>query len=437
MNKFIRILINLFNKRDFISKIYYTLFIIIIYRLGSFIPIPFINHNFFKLNPSYKGIIHFLTPLTGGNSNRVSIFSLGIMPYISASILTQLMCYMFPYLYKIQQDGEIGIKKINNITKVLTILISLIQAPVYITLLISNNIKENPEFYNLILIHCKKIFLITSIICITTGTFFTMWLGEKINDKGIGNGNSLIIISGILSRFIYSIISEILNRIKNNNKLLGIIILLFELFIWLLIIGISIIIINYVKKIHIQYVNKFYLNNYSSNIEEIYLRNEIKFIPLKVVYPGVMPIIFSQGILLILITIFNKINNLQYILIYINNIYGIWYNILYSILIIFITFFYTFLSIPVNKISDDLKINGVYIPNIKPGKDTCFFLKKIVSQIYFPGSLLLVIIALLPSIFISLGGDKNFSLFFGGTTIIIIVGGLLDIKYTINSYLLK
>lgn len=415
------LIINLFNKIDFISKIYYTLFIIIIYRLGSFIPIPFINNNFFKLNPSYKGIIHFLTP--GGNT----ILSLGIMPYISASILTQLMCYMFPYLYKIQQDGEIGIKKINNITKVLTILISLIQAPVYITLLISNKIKENPEFYNLI--HCKKILMITSIICITTGTFFTMWLGEKINEKGIGNGNSLILMSGILSRLIYSIISEILNRIKNNKKLLGIIILLFELFIWLLIIGISIIIINYVKKIHIQYINKFDLNNYSSNIEEIYLRNEIKFITLKVVYPGVMPIIFSQGILLI--TIFNKINNLQYI----NN--GIWYNILYSILIIIITFFYTFLSIPVNKISYDLKINGVYIPNIKPGKDTCFFLKKIVSQIYFPGSLLLVIIALLPSIFLSLGGDKNLSLFFGGTTIIIIVGGLLDIKYTINSYLLK
>ncbi|WP_259114129.1 preprotein translocase subunit SecY [Candidatus Karelsulcia muelleri] len=375
-------------KRDFISKIYYTLFIIIIYRLGYFIPLPFLN-------------------------NRVSILSLGIMPYISASILTQLMCYMFPFFYKIQQDGEIGIKKINNITKVLTILISLIQAPVYIHMTLS-------EFYYFL--NCKNILMITSIICITTGTFFTMWLGEKINAKGIGNGNSLIIMSGILSRFIYSIIDEILNRIK--NKLLGITILLFELFIWLLIIGISIIIINFVKKIHIQYVNK--LNNYSSNLEEVYLRNEIKFIPLKVVYPGIMPIIFSQGIL---ITIFKKINN-------INNIYGIWYNLLYSILIIIITFFYTFLSIPVKKISDDLKINGVYIPNIKPGKDTCFFLKKIVSQISFVGSLLLVIIALLPSIFISLGGDKNFSFFFGGTTIIIMVGGLLDIKYTINSYIL-
>lgn len=385
----------------FISKIYYTLFILLIYRLGSFIPIPFINN---QLNPSYKGIIHFLTPLTG--CNRVSILSLGVMPYISASILTQLMCYMFPYFYRIQQDGEIGIKKIKTITKVLTILISLIQAPVYIVYItISNKI-----------LYCKKILIITSIICITTGTFFTMWLGEKINEKGIGNGNSLLIMSGILSRFIDSIISEIFNRIKNNNNLLGIIILLFELFIWLLIIGISIIIINYVEKIQI--VNK--LNNYSS---EIYLRNEIKFISLKVVYPGVMPIIFSQGILLL---IFN--NKLRY---------GIWYNLLYSILIIIITCFYTFLSIPVNKISDDLKINGVYIPNIKPGKDTCFFLKKIVSQIYFPGSLLLVIIALLPSIFISLGVDKNFSLFFGGTTILIIVGGLLDIKYTMISYLLK
>ncbi|ADM90055.1 preprotein translocase SecY subunit [Candidatus Karelsulcia muelleri CARI] len=415
------------------KKIYNTLLMILIYRLGSFITLPFINPIYkndvlLKQNPSYKGLINMLTSLTGGACNRASIFALGITPYISASIFTQLMCYIFPFFYKIQQDGEIGKKKLNNITSIVTIIISLIQAPLYILILIENHLKDKPYYLNFISIYGKSLFLITSIICLTTGTFFTMWLGKQINKKGIGNGNSLIIISGILSRFINSMICEILNRLK-SNYFSGSLILLFEFFIWGLIIGFSIIIINFVKKIYIHYINNF------SNIEELSLKDDIKYIPLKVVYSGVMPIIFSQGILFIIILLLNNLNIKS--VDKIKNIYGFWYNLLYSILIIMITYFYTFLSIPVNKISDDLKLNGVYIPSIKPGKETYIYLKKILLQISFLGSILLAIIAILPSIFISLGGDKNFSLFFGGTSLLILVGVLLEIKTTVNSDLLN
>uniref|UniRef100_UPI0032B1E222 preprotein translocase subunit SecY n=1 Tax=Candidatus Karelsulcia muelleri TaxID=336810 RepID=UPI0032B1E222 len=424
------------------KKIYNTLLIILIYRLGSFMTLPFINtiyknDVFLKQNNSYKGLINMLTSLTGGACNRASIFSLGITPYISASIFTQLMCYIFPFFYKIQQDGEIGKKKLNNITSIVTIIISLIQAPLYILILIENHLKDKPDYLNFISIYGKSLFLITSIICLTTGTFFTMWLGKQINKKGIGNGNSLIIISGILSRFLNSMICEILNRLK-SNYFSGSLILLFEFFIWGLIIGFSIIIINFVKKIDIHYINNFSFKEKNiSNIEELSLKDDIKYIPLKVVYSGVMPIIFSQGILFIIILLLNNLNIKSVVIDKIKNIYGFWYNLLYSILIIMITYFYTFLSIPVNKISDELKLNGVYIPSIKPGKETYIYLKKILLQISFLGSILLAIIAILPSIFISLGGDKNFSLFFGGTSLIILVGVLLEIKTTVNSNLLN
>ncbi|XMD34649.1 MAG: preprotein translocase subunit SecY [Candidatus Karelsulcia muelleri] len=421
---------NIFNKKELSSKIYYTLFLILIYRFGSFFPIPFIK-------PIYRNEIGFkkniLTSLTGGACNRASIFSLGIMPNISASIFIQFLCYFFPFFKKLKKNGPLGKRKLNLITKGITLILSLIQANAYILYLINIFLNKKTYYLNFILIYGKSFFLFTSIICLTTGTFLTMWLKEKINEKGLGNGNSFLIISGILSRFINSFISEILNRI-NEKVFLGILILLFEIIVWIFIIGIAIIIIKSVRKIYIHYINNFgFKRNYSSNLEEI------KFLPLKVVHTGVMPIMCSQGMLFFLITLMSKIhyNYIDIIIEKLKNIYGLWYNILYSIIIILITFFYTYFSISVNTISDDLKLNGGYIPNVKPGKETSLFLKKIVSQISLIGSLLLTLMALLPSIFVCLGGDKNFSLFFGGSSLIILVGSLLEIKTTINSYLLN
>ncbi|XMD33412.1 MAG: preprotein translocase subunit SecY [Candidatus Karelsulcia muelleri] len=422
----------LFKKKELSSKIYYTLFIILIYRFGSFFPIPFIK-------PIYINEIGFkknlLTSLTGGACNRASLFSLGIMPNISASIFIQFLCYFFPFFKNLKKNFPLGKRKLNLMTKGITLILSLIQANAYILYLINIFLKKKTYYLNFILIYGKYLFLFPSIICLTTGTFLTMWLKEKINEKGLGNGNSFLIISGILSRFINYFISEILNRI-NENVFLGILILLFEIIVWILIIGIAIIIIKSVRKIYIHYINNFgFKRNYSSNLEEI------KFLPLKVVHTGVMPIMCSQGMLFFLITLMSKIhyNSLyrEIIIEKLKNIYGLWYNILYSIIIILITFFYTSFSISVNTISDDLKLNGGYIPNVKPGKETYLFLKKIVSQISLIGSLLLTIMALFPSIFVCLGGDKNFSLFFGGSSLIILVGSLLEIKTTINSYLLN
>ncbi|YCJ93456.1 MAG: preprotein translocase subunit SecY [Candidatus Karelsulcia muelleri] len=412
---------NLFKKKELSSKIYYTLFIILIYRFGSFFPIPFIK-------PIYINEIGFKKNiLTLTACNIASIFSLGIMPNISASIFLQFLCYFFPFFKKLKKNGPLGKRKLNLITKGITLILSLIKANAYILYLINIFLKKKTYYLNFILIYGKYFFLFTSIICLTTGTFLTMWLKEKINEKGLGNGNSFLIISGILSRFINYFISEILNRI-NEKVFLGILILLFEIIVWILIIGMAIIIIKSVRKIYIHYINNF--GYYSSNLEEI------KFLPLKVVHTGVMPIMCSQGMLFFLITLMSKIH-LEIIIEKLKNIYGLWYNIMYSIIIILITFFYTYFSISVNTISDDLKLNGGYIPNVKPGKETSLFLKKIVSQISLIGSLLLTIMALFPSIFVCLGGDKNFALFFGGSSLIILVGSLLEIKTTINSYLLN
>ncbi|ALA22839.1 MAG: preprotein translocase subunit SecY [Candidatus Karelsulcia muelleri] len=423
---------NLFKKKELSSKIYYTLFIILIYRFGSFFPIPFIKPILKPINEiGFKKNI--LTSLTVGACNRASIFYLGIMPNISASIFLQFLCYFFPFFQKLKKNGPIGKRKLNLITKGITLILSLIQANAYILYLINIFLKKKTYYLNFILIYGKYFFLFPSIICLTTGTFLTMWLKEKINEKGLGNGNSFLIISGILSRFINYFISEIFNRI-NEKVFLGILILLFEIIVWILIIGMAIIIIKSVRKIYIHYINNFGLKrNYSSNLEEI------KFLPLKVVHTGVMPIMCSQGMLFFLITLMSKIhyNSIDIIIEKLKNIYGLWYNIMYSIIIILITFFYTYFSLSVKTISDDLKLNGGYIPNVKPGKETYLFLKKIVSQISLIGSLLLTIMALFPSIFVCLGGDKNFALFFGGSSLIILVGSLLEIKTTINSYLLN
>ncbi|WGS83108.1 MAG: hypothetical protein P3R36_01305 [Candidatus Karelsulcia muelleri] len=299
-------------KKELSSKIYYTLFIILIYRFGSFLPIPFIK-------PIYRNEIG-LTSLTGGAWNRASIFSLGIMPNISASIFIQFLCYFFTFFKKLKKNGPLGKRKLNLITKGITLILSLIQANAYILYLINIFLNKKTYYLNFILIYGKSFFLFTSIICLTTGTFLTMWLKEKINEKGLGNGNSFLIISGILSRFINYFISEILNRINENrineNVFLGILILLFEIIVWIFIIGIAIIIIKSVRKISIHYINNFGL--YSSNLEEI------KFLPLKVVQTGVMPIMCSQGMLFFLITLMSKIhyNSIDIRIEKLKNIYG-------------------------------------------------------------------------------------------------------------------
>lgn len=419
---------------------------LLIYRFASYVPIPgiypkgivdFLSNN---INPGVKGLMQVLSSFTGGAFNRASILALGIMPYISSSIVIQLMTLALPFLQKIQKDGESGRRKINSIVRILTLLICLIQAPAYIMVLTKKFIPFSsiPQAYLFDMTDNSEyfIFCLLSIVILTTGTLFTMWLGERISNKGIGNGVSLIIMSGILVKFPESIIKEFLIRIKLGN--IGLFFLFIESLLWLLVILLCIVIIQAVRKIPIQYVRGIHGIGISDRI--IFSKNALrKYIPLKVISSGVMPIIFSQAIMLLPVSLFSYSNNekIKFFIEKIQNIYGLWYNIIFSLLIILFTFFYTAITIPVNQIADDLKRNGAHIPKIKPGKDTVLYLDSILSRITFIGAILLAIIAILPSLIVQIGVNHNFALFYGGTSLLIIIGVILDTVQQIDSYLLN
>lgn len=436
----LKVFIKIWTIKELRTKLFITLFFLFIYRFGSYIPIPCMNikgiNDFLNnVNSSPKGIMHILSSFTGGAFNRASIFALGIMPYISASILIQLLRLILPYFHKILKDGESGRKKINYITRWLTLLISMIQAPSYIIALKNQFIPylSIPQAYvvDLNSFNGNFIFWFTSILVLVTGTLFTLWLGEKINQKGIGNGISLIIMTGIISKLPESFLNEFFSKI--NFGLKGYFLFFIELLIWFFFVMFCVFIIKAVRKVPVQYVRSSLTNIEStSNIVK-------QYIPFKVVSAGVMPIIFSQAIMLLPVTLFNysKNLNIKYFLNIIKDVYGFWHNIILILLIILFTFFYTAVSIPVNQISDDLKRSGGYVPRIKPGRDTSKYLDYILYKITFPGSILLSIIAILPSLVVRLGVDQNFSLFFGGTSLIILVSVFLDIIQQIDIYLLN
>lgn len=439
-----KVIFNIWNIRELRLKIIFTLMYLLIYRFVSYVPIPgiypkgivdFLSNN---LNPGIKGLMQVLSSFTGGAFNRASILALGIMPYISASIVIQLMTLAVPYLQKMQKDGESGRRQINNIIRWLTLLICFIQAPAYIMVLTKKLIPFSsiPQAYLFDMTDISEyvLFYLLSIILLTTGTLFTMWLGEKISNYGIGNGVSLIIMSGILIKYPEAIIKEIIIRSKLGT--IGILILFFELCLWLLIILLCIIIIQAVRKIPIQYLRG--IQNIGMNNNLIFTNYYLhKYIPLKVISSGVMPIIFSQAIMLLPVSILSYSNNKQIksFLESLQNIYGLSYNIIFSLLIILFTFFYTAITIPVNQIADDLKRNGAHIPKIKPGKDTIKYLDHILLKVTCLGAILLAIIAVLPSLIIQIGVNHNFALFYGGTSLLIIIGVILDTIQQIDSYL--
>lgn len=444
MNNFLITFYNIWNAKELRKKIITTLCLLLIYRFGAYIPLPGINplgiSDFLdKLNSGSKGLMQILSSFTGGAFNRASILALGIMPYISASIIIQLMCIIIPYLQRLRRDGESGRKQINLFTRWLTVGICLIQAPVYLISLTKQFIPfSSPSSASAYLIdmntfYGSSMFWMIGVFILTSGTLFTMWLGDYITDKGIGNGVSLIIMSGIIARFPNAIVKEILNKIKKGYE--GVIILFLEILLWLLVILFSIIIIQAVRKIPVQYVSHY--KSLVTDSKLIHKRHQ--YIPLKVTVAGVMPIIFSQAIMLFPLTFSNYINNTEIKKFFrlFQDIYGVWYNSTIFILVIVFTFFYTAITIPVNQIADDLKRNGGHIPRIKPGKDTAEYIDYVLSKITFPGAVLLAIIAILPSIVFRIGVTQNFSLFYGGTSLLIVVGVIIDISQQINIYLLN
>jgi len=351
------------------------------------------------------------------------------MPYISASIVVQLMGIAIPYLQKLQKEGESGRRKINQITRWLTIGICLIQAPGYLVSLPSLGIPQEA-----FLLGQGGLFYFSSIIILVTGCIFAMWLGEKITDKGIGNGISLLIMVGILARLPQAFIQEFTTRVTNNNG--GPMLLVIEIIVWLLVIISCVLLVMAVRKIPVQYARRTSTGDYEQDV----MGGNRQWIPLKLNAAGVMPIIFAQAIMFIPAAVagLSKSDASQSIVGAFSNMFGFWYNLVFATLIVVFTFFYTAITVPTNKMSDDLKRSGGFIPGVKPGVETSDFLDKVMSLITFPGSLFLALIAVFPAIVVSvMDVQQSWAMFFGGTSLIIMVGVAIDTVQQINSYLLN
>jgi preprotein translocase subunit SecY len=430
MKNFIESFKNVWKIEELRNKILFTLGLLVVYRFGSHVTLPGIDANQLASleGQTKEGIGSILDMFTGGSFSKASIFALGIMPYISASIVVQLMGIAIPYLQKLQKDGESGRKKINQITRWLTIGITLLQGPSYIY-----NLYRTIPGDAFLLGADSFSFLFSSVLILTTGTIFAMWLGEKITDKGIGNGISLLIMVGILARLPQSLTQEFTSRVTNNNG--GPMLLVIEVIVWLLIIMACVLLVMAIRKIPVQYARR----TTTGDFEQDMMGGNRQWIPLKLNSAGVMPIIFAQAIMFIPSALagISDSDASKSIAAAFGDIFGVWYNVVFALLIIIFTFFYTAITVPTNKMADDLKRSGGFIPGVKPGVETSDFLDRIMSLITFPGSLFLALIAVFPAFVVSVGVQESWAMFYGGTSLIIMVGVAIDTIQQINSYLLN
>ncbi|MCE2732738.1 MAG: preprotein translocase subunit SecY [Chryseotalea sp.] len=416
MKRFIQTIKNIFSIEDLRVRILNTMGFLIIFRLGSFIVLPGIDPSALAGAPQ-EGILALLNTFLGGSFSRASIFALGIMPYISASIIVQLLTVAVPYFQKMQKEGDSGRKRLNQITRVLTIFITGFQSYGYIRGTIPAEAITNPGFF----------FYFTSITILIAGTMFCMWLGERITDKGIGNGISMLIMIGIVSRFPGSVIDEMVN----NRGMAGAILFILEVLALFAVVMGVILITQATRRIPIQYAKQVVGNKLYGGKRD--------FIPLKLNSAGVMPIIFAQALMFLpalLGGIWNDSDLGAYIGATFSDFTSWQYNLLFGTLILLFTFFYTAITINSNDIADNLKRNGGFVPGIKPGKQTAEFIDTVLSRITLPGAIFLVIIAVMPAFAVIAGVGQNFAQFFGGTSLLILVGVVLDTLQQIESYLL-
>lgn len=423
MRALIQTIKNIAKIEDLRYRIGYTLFILLIYRLGSFIVLPGIDPSQLAALKSQTsdGVLGLLNMFSGGAFANASIFALGIMPYISASIVIQLLGIAIPYFQRLQREGESGRRKINQITRYLTVAILILQAPAYL----KNLQVQLPETAFVLK---GTFFWFSSVVILTSGTMFIMWLGEKITDKGIGNGISLIIMIGIIARLPQSLLQEFINRLESVGG--GLVAFLLEMVILFFVFIATILLVQGTRKIPVQYAKRIVGNKQYGGVRQ--------YIPLKVNSAGVMPIIFAQALMFIPLTVagFANSETLTGFAAAFANINGFWYNFTFAIMIILFTYFYTAITINPSQMAEDMKKNGGFIPGIKPGRKTVEFLDTIMSRITLPGSIFLAIIAILPA-FARLGGvDSQFSQFYGGTSLLILVGVVLDTLQQIESHLL-
>ncbi len=435
--KIIESLKNVWKIAELRDRIVVTLSILLVYRFGAQVVLPLIDFaklDALKSSGNEGGLIWLINAFTGGGFSNASVFALGIMPYISASIVVQLMGIAIPYLQKLQKEGASGQKKITQITRWLTIAICLLQAPAYLAGLPS---LSGAGSLSALLVEgaSTTTFMFSSVTILVTGCVFAMWLGEKITDKGIGNGISLLIMVGIIATLPQAFLQNAATRLEGNNVML----ILFEMVVWFVIILASILLVMAVRKIAVQYARR----TASGGYEKSAMAGSRQYIPLKLNASGVMPIIFAQAIMFVPSLIggssfLKETATGAWMQAQFSDIFGFWYNLVFALLIIVFTYFYTAITVPTNKMADDLKRSGGFIPGIRPGSETSEYLDKIMSQITLPGSIFLALIAVFPAFIVKLMDvQQGWALFFGGTSLLIMVGVAIDTMQQINSYLLN
>ena len=428
MKRFIQTLKNIWSIEDLRKRILYTLGLVLVYRIGSYVVLPGVDPS--QLGALQKqgseGLLGLLNMFSGGAFSNASIFALGIMPYITASIVIQLFVMVVPYFQKLQRDGESGRRKMNQITRILTVAITGFQAPAYITNMMYQLQGSSTALHPFDGTGPSTFFWVSSIIILICGTLFVMWMGERITDKGVGNGISLLIMVGIIARLPFAIAAEFMARLTESG---GLVMFLFEIVVLLAVILLVILLVQGTRRIPVQYAKRIVGNKQYGGVRQ--------YIPIKVNAAGVMPIIFAQAIMFIPITImgFNNDTPSKFAMAF-ADYNGFWYNVVFAILVILFTYFYTAIAINPNQMAEDMKKNGGFIPGVKPGKKTAEYLEEILSKVTLPGSFFLAIVAILPAIIRLFGVNTQFAQFYGGTSLLIMVGVILDTLQQIESHLL-
>ena len=426
MKKLIQTIQNIFKIEELRKRIGYTVLLLLVYRLGSFIVLPGIDSTLLaKLqDTSSEGLVGLLNMFSGGAFGNASIFALGVMPYISASIVIQLLGIFVPAFRKMQMEGESGRRKMNQYTRYLTILILCVQGPAYMMNL--HNLIPTEAFVAVQDLGWSNFaFNLVSTVILLGGTMFVMWLGERITDRGIGNGVSLIIMVGIIARLPYALVAEAGEKLNATTG--GVLILIVELVILFFIFVAAIALLQGTRKVPVQYAKRVIGNKQYGGVRQ--------YIPMKMNAAGVMPIIFAQALMLFPL-IFSRFDATRGFAATMSNYTGFWYNLVFGLLVVIFTFFYTAVTVNPKMMADELKKNGGFIPGKKPGKETMNYLDEIMSRVTLPGSIFLALIAIFPAFAMMAGVNNQFASFYGGTSLLILVGVVLDTLQQIESQLL-
>lgn len=414
---------NIWKIEELKTRILTTLGLILVYRLGTEIVLPGIDPAglaALQEQTASNGVLGLLDMFSGGAFSNASIFALGIMPYISASIVVQLLGIAVPYFQRMQREGESGRRKINQITRYLTVIILILQGSAYLTNL---HMQIQPEFFLI----KGTFFTIYSVAILAAGSMFVLWLGEKITDKGIGNGVSIIIMIGIIARLPFAFFAELTSRVSQQGG--GLVAFLIEIVVLFFVFCGSILLVQGTRKVPVQYAKRIVGNKQYGGVRQ--------YIPLKINAAGVMPIIFAQAIMLLPISIISySTDGASALAAAFSNFTGFWYNFTFFILIVAFTYFYTAITVNPMQMAEDMKKNGGFIPGVKPGRKTMEFLDTIMSRITLPGSIFLGLVAIMPAFATIAGVNQQFSQFYGGTSLLILVGVVLDTLQQIESHLL-